>query len=167
MKAYWGLELQLHSFFDLCTRSGWVVSYRPWSLYSQGKSPSYQFDRRLSGPQNRSGRGSGDKTFQSLSGLEPPIIQPVAQRYSTELSRLVSSFKFLFLLLRLSSSISFLLVYTYTFSTWSRLEHSCYFVYKIKIVLWWCMYPPKQIIVRQEVFYSHSTPKNIPSSGIF
>jgi len=29
------------------------------------------------------------------------------------------------------------------------------------------MYPPKQIIVRQEVFYSHSTPKNIPSSGIF
>jgi hypothetical protein len=26
------------------------------------------------------------KNFQRLSGLEPPIIQPVAQRYTTELT---------------------------------------------------------------------------------
>jgi hypothetical protein len=29
-----------------------------------------------------------EKNSQPLPGLEPPIIQPVAQRYTTELSRL-------------------------------------------------------------------------------
>jgi hypothetical protein len=37
-------------------------------------------DRRLDGPQSRSGRG-GEET----PGLEPPIIQPFAQNYTTEL----------------------------------------------------------------------------------
>jgi hypothetical protein len=36
-------------------------------------------DRRLGGPQNRSGRGGGEKISQSLVGLQPPIIQPVAE----------------------------------------------------------------------------------------
>jgi hypothetical protein len=35
-----------------------------------------------------SGHGGEQKNFQPLPGLEPPIIQPVAQRYTTELSRL-------------------------------------------------------------------------------
>jgi hypothetical protein len=43
-------------------------------------------------PQNRSGRGGEDKHSQPLPGLEPPIIQPVAQRYTTELSRLTLLF---------------------------------------------------------------------------
>jgi hypothetical protein len=34
------------------------------------------------------GRGDEEKNFQPLPRLEPPIIQPVAQRYITELSRL-------------------------------------------------------------------------------
>jgi hypothetical protein len=34
-----------------------MVSFTPRPLYSQGKSPWYTLDRRLSGPQNRSGRG--------------------------------------------------------------------------------------------------------------
>jgi hypothetical protein len=55
-------------------------------LYPQGKSPWYPLDRRLSGPQGRSGRG---EEKNSQSGLEPPIFQPVAQRYTTELSRLI------------------------------------------------------------------------------
>jgi hypothetical protein len=38
-------------------------------------------------PQIRSGHVSQQKNSQPLSGLEPPIIQPVAQRYTTELSR--------------------------------------------------------------------------------
>jgi hypothetical protein len=37
-------------------------------------------DRRLGGTQNRFGLGGEEKSFQSLPGLEPPIIQPVAQR---------------------------------------------------------------------------------------
>jgi hypothetical protein len=32
------------------------------------------------------GRGSEEKNYQPLLGFEPPIIQPVVQRYTTELS---------------------------------------------------------------------------------
>jgi hypothetical protein len=48
-------------------------------LYPQGKSPWYPLDRRLGGPDSRSGRGDEAKNSQPLPGLEPPIIQPVAQ----------------------------------------------------------------------------------------
>jgi hypothetical protein len=41
-------------------------------------------DRKLGGPQSRSGRGGEEKNFQPLPGLEPPVIQSVAQRYNTE-----------------------------------------------------------------------------------
>jgi hypothetical protein len=36
----------------------------------QVKSPSYAFDRRLGGPQNRSGRGGEEKNFQLPPGIE-------------------------------------------------------------------------------------------------
>jgi hypothetical protein len=55
-----------------------VVSFTP-----QGKSPRYQLDRRLGGPQSRSGDG-GEENSQHLPELEPPIFQPIAQRYATE-----------------------------------------------------------------------------------
>jgi hypothetical protein len=55
----------------------------------QGKSPWYPLDRRLGGPQSRPGRGGEEKNSQPLPGLEPPIIQPLAQRYTAELSRLL------------------------------------------------------------------------------
>jgi hypothetical protein len=54
----------------------------------QEKSPWYQLDRTLSEPQSRSGSGSEEKNSQPLPGLETPIIQPVGQRYTTELSRI-------------------------------------------------------------------------------
>jgi hypothetical protein len=57
MKAYWGVAVQLHSFFDLGTRWRWVVSFMPRPLYPQGKSPWYPLERRLGGPQSHSGRG--------------------------------------------------------------------------------------------------------------
>jgi mRNA degradation ribonuclease J1/J2 len=44
-------------------------------------------DRSMGEPQNRSGHGSEEENSQLLTGLEPPIIQPVAQLYTTELSR--------------------------------------------------------------------------------
>jgi hypothetical protein len=34
-------------------------------------------DRRLGGSQSLSGRGGEEKNSQPLSGLEPPIIQPI------------------------------------------------------------------------------------------
>jgi hypothetical protein len=53
-----------------------------------GKEPQYPLDRRVGGPQSRSGHGGEEKNSQPLPGLEPPIIQPVAQRCTTELSLL-------------------------------------------------------------------------------
>jgi hypothetical protein len=53
------------------------------------KSHWYPLDRRLGESQSRSGHGGEDKIFQPLPGLEPPIIQPVVQSYTTELSRLL------------------------------------------------------------------------------
>jgi hypothetical protein len=43
----------------------------------------------LVGHHSQSGRGGGEENSQSLSGFEPPIIQLVAQRYTTELSRIL------------------------------------------------------------------------------
>jgi hypothetical protein len=60
-------------------------------LYPRGKSLRYLLDRRLGGPQSRSGRGGEEKNSQPLSGIEPPIIQHVAQRYTTELLHLNES----------------------------------------------------------------------------
>jgi hypothetical protein len=65
-----------------------VVSFTVRPLYPEGKSPWYPLDRRPGGPQGRFGRGGIEKNSQPLAGLEPLIIQPVAQRYTNELSRL-------------------------------------------------------------------------------
>jgi hypothetical protein len=46
-------------------------------------------DRRLGERQGRSGRGGEEKNSQPLPGLKPPVIQPIEQRYTTELSRLL------------------------------------------------------------------------------
>jgi hypothetical protein len=89
MKAYWGSGGITPRILDLGTRWRWVVSFTPQLIYPQGKSPWYPLDRRLGGPQNRSGRAGEEKNSQPLPGLEPQIIQPVAQRYTTELSRLL------------------------------------------------------------------------------
>jgi hypothetical protein len=53
----------------------------------QEKSPWYPLDRRVGGPQILSGLGDEKKNSQPLPGLEYSIIQPIAQRYTTDLSR--------------------------------------------------------------------------------
>jgi hypothetical protein len=40
----------------------------------------------MGGPQSRSEDAGEERNSQLLLGLEPPIIKPVAQRYTTELS---------------------------------------------------------------------------------
>jgi hypothetical protein len=87
MKAYWRSGGITPCILDLGTRWRWVVSFTPRPLYLQGKSPWYPLDRKLDGPQSRPGRGGEEKNSQPLPGLEPPIIQPVAQRYTIELFR--------------------------------------------------------------------------------
>jgi hypothetical protein len=54
------------------------------------KKPWYPLYRRLGEPQSRSRRGGEEINSQPLSGLELPIIQPIAQRYTTELTRLLT-----------------------------------------------------------------------------
>jgi hypothetical protein len=48
-----------------------VVSFTPRPLYPQGKSPRYPLDRRLGGPQSRSGYGVEEKNSQPPPGIEP------------------------------------------------------------------------------------------------
>jgi hypothetical protein len=86
MKAYWGSEGIAPRILDLRTRWRRVVSFTPRPLYRQGKSPWYPLDRRLVGFQSRSGRGGEKRNSQPLPGLEPLTIQPLAQRYTAELS---------------------------------------------------------------------------------
>jgi hypothetical protein len=64
-------------------------SFTARPLYPQGKNPWYPLDRKLGGPQSRSGHGGEEKNSQSLPRLEPLMIQTVAQRYTNELSRLL------------------------------------------------------------------------------
>jgi hypothetical protein len=49
-----------------------VISFTLRLLYPRGKSPRYPLDRRLDGPQSRSGRGGEKKNFQPPPGIEPP-----------------------------------------------------------------------------------------------
>jgi hypothetical protein len=82
MKAYWrsgGTALRI---LDFGTRWRRVVSFMPRPLYPQVKRPWYELNKRLSGPQSRSGRGDEEKTSKSLPGIQTPVIQPVAQRYT-------------------------------------------------------------------------------------
>jgi hypothetical protein len=73
MKAYWGSGGRVPCNPDLGTRWTWVVSFTLLSLYPQRKSPWYPLDRRLGGPQSRSGRGGEEKNSQPPPGLETSV----------------------------------------------------------------------------------------------
>jgi hypothetical protein len=55
------------------TRHSMEVSCQPHArpFYPQGKSPWFPLDRRLGGPQSRSGRGGEGKNSQPPPGIEP------------------------------------------------------------------------------------------------
>jgi hypothetical protein len=80
-------------FLDLGTNWKWAVSFTPLPLYSRGKRPPYPLDRRLSGPQSRSGwRGRRKNSWPSRnSNPDSSVVQPVASRCTTTLSRWSSS----------------------------------------------------------------------------
>jgi hypothetical protein len=80
-----GIAPHIH---DLGTGRRWAVSFTPWTFYTQGKNPWYPLDRRLGGPQSQSGCGGEEKNSQPLPRLEPSIIQPIAQCYTTQLFQL-------------------------------------------------------------------------------
>jgi hypothetical protein len=86
MKVYWGSGSIAPLILDLGTNGGDLSASRTCRINPPpGKEPRYPLDRKLGGTQNRSGRGGEEKNSHSLPGLEPPIIQPVSQRCTTEL----------------------------------------------------------------------------------
>jgi hypothetical protein len=78
-------------FLDLGTSWRWVVNFTPRPLYPQGKSPQYPLDRRLGGPQNRSGR-FGEVKILTPTGTRTPTPRsssPQLVAIPTTLSRLI------------------------------------------------------------------------------
>jgi hypothetical protein len=70
MKAYW--EWRFNSTHSLTS----ALDGNEWSAHApaalpQGKGPWYPLDRRLGGPQSRSGRGGEEKNSQPQPGIEP------------------------------------------------------------------------------------------------
>jgi hypothetical protein len=65
MKTYWGMKVQLHTFFDLGTRWRWVISFTHQPLYPQRKSPGTHWIVGWVGP------GVEEKNSQHPSGFEP------------------------------------------------------------------------------------------------
>jgi hypothetical protein len=62
--------------------SWWVVSFIPRPLYPRGISPWYPLDRRLGGPQSRSGRSGENSWPYRDSNSNLSVFQPVASRYT-------------------------------------------------------------------------------------
>jgi hypothetical protein len=61
---------------------GRVVSFTPRPLYPRGKSPLCPLDRRLSGPESRSGRRGENSWPNRDSKFVPSDVQPVASHYT-------------------------------------------------------------------------------------
>jgi hypothetical protein len=79
MEAYWGSGGKAPRILDLCTRQRCGANFTATPLYPKRKSHWYPLKGR------RGGRAGMDSVVKKkiLPGLEPPIIQPVTQRYST------------------------------------------------------------------------------------
>jgi hypothetical protein len=79
MKAY-GSGCTDPRFLDLGTSWRWVVNFTPRPLYPRGKRPGYPLDRRLGGPQSRSGRFGEEKNSWPCrdSNPDPSVVHPVA-----------------------------------------------------------------------------------------
>jgi hypothetical protein len=89
MKAYWKMEVWLQTFLISALDGIEWSALRPGRFIPLRKNRWYPLDRKLIGPQSQSGCGGEEKNSQPLPGLEPPIMQPVVQRRTTELHRLL------------------------------------------------------------------------------
>jgi hypothetical protein len=74
------------SFYSFMTSAVDVVSGQhngPATLYLRGKDPRYPLDRRLGGPQNRSGHRLVKKYFVCRGPkLDRPVVQSVVRHYN-------------------------------------------------------------------------------------
>jgi hypothetical protein len=105
-----------------------MVSFMPRPLYFQRKSPWYPLDRRLGGSQSRSGHGGEEKNSHPLPGFELLIIHSVAQRCTSELSRLLPES-----IAEVKNAWSYKSTPPYVFIAWSLVKHRRAFQYESAI----------------------------------
>jgi hypothetical protein len=77
-----------HSLTSALDEGEWSIT-RSDSFTPRERAPATYWIGSWVGSQSRSGHGGERKNSQSVLGLEPPIIPLVAQRYTTELPRLL------------------------------------------------------------------------------
>jgi hypothetical protein len=70
-EGVWGNAYIDLRFLDLGTIWRLAVSFTPWPHYPRGKSPRYPSDRRLGGPQSRSGRDGEVNIFAPIGTRTP------------------------------------------------------------------------------------------------
>jgi hypothetical protein len=77
MKVYGRFEVIAPGILNLSIKCIWLVSFSPRPLYPRGNWTRYPLDRRLGGPQSRSGHYGEEKNPYS-AGNRTPKDQPVA-----------------------------------------------------------------------------------------
>jgi hypothetical protein len=85
MKAYWGSGDIAQWILDLGTRWKWMVGITPRPLFFQEKSPGIHWIGGWVGS-----RAGLDAVVKRKIPIPSPIIQPVAQLYTTEISGIFS-----------------------------------------------------------------------------
>jgi hypothetical protein len=91
MKALGGEKYSSYSFMTSTLDEGQWSASRPGRALPTGKGPRYPLDRRLGGPQSRSGHMLKEKSFCLCRGSKPdrPVVQAVARHYTDWATRLV------------------------------------------------------------------------------
>jgi hypothetical protein len=67
--------------FGLVTKWRLVANFTPLPLYHRGKSHTYPLDRRLDGPQGRSGHGGEEKNLVP-AGNRTPAVELISRLYT-------------------------------------------------------------------------------------
>jgi hypothetical protein len=80
MKAYGGVDAYIHIFLTSALVGGEWSASRPGRFTPRGKSPRYPLDRKLDGPQSRSGR-HGEVKILDPTGTRTPTPRS-ASRYT-------------------------------------------------------------------------------------
>jgi hypothetical protein len=80
-KACWGSEGTAPR-INLSVTWRWVVSFTSRPFYARGRKPRFPSDRRLGGPQRRSGRGGELKKILLMPNIEPRSSSPQTRHYT-------------------------------------------------------------------------------------
>jgi len=74
MKAYWGMEVQLHALLISALDGGEWSASRPDHFTHREKAPGIPLDRRLGGPQSRCGRGGEEKNSTVSKAVQNTVL---------------------------------------------------------------------------------------------